>query len=494
MVVGGVEEAAGRIGEVRRGSRPSSAARRRRTSARRRSPRTARAGRRRGRRSPRARPGPIARPSFHDRPSAPSGATQPGEDRARRRWSRRRGSASAASGRDRASSRAASANAAIASPFQAASALSSRAGCGRVARRREQPRARRPRAGARDLGRRMPERSASSRPAGRRDRIVTPSQLPSSVTPYAAREQRGASSPSTSRISVARPGERRALDAVGVGVLAGGERAVGASSARGACSRASPVATVAIARVAGQRPRVHVDARELGVVVEHLLEVRHEPDRRRSSSGGSRRRAGRGCRRRPSRRACAGPSRSGRGSPVATCRRSRNSIVIGCGNFGRAAPAAVDARRSVALERGRGRVEQRRASGRRAPAAEARCCSTSVATSRAAGRLDLVALARATPGRRRRAPGGTTAARGAARPGSRCRRRTAGRRASGRPSSASRRCPVIAWTARHVDLVEVGPLLAVDLDRDEVARSGSAAVASSSNDSRSMTWHQWQAA
>ena len=45
----------------------------------------------------------------------------------------------------------------------------------------------------------------------------------------------------------------------------------------------------------------------------------------------------------------------------------------------------------------------------------------------------------------------------------------------------------------HVDVVEVGALLAVDLDRHEVARSCSAAISGSSNDSRSMTWHQWQA-
>ena len=44
----------------------------------------------------------------------------------------------------------------------------------------------------------------------------------------------------------------------------------------------------------------------------------------------------------------------------------------------------------------------------------------------------------------------------------------------------------------HVDGVEVGALLAVDLDIDESSFI-SAAVASFSNDSCSITWHQWQA-
>ena len=44
-----------------------------------------------------------------------------------------------------------------------------------------------------------------------------------------------------------------------------------------------------------------------------------------------------------------------------------------------------------------------------------------------------------------------------------------------------------------VDLVEVRPLLAVDLDAHEGSFM-SAAVPSSSNDSCSITWHQWQAA
>ena len=45
----------------------------------------------------------------------------------------------------------------------------------------------------------------------------------------------------------------------------------------------------------------------------------------------------------------------------------------------------------------------------------------------------------------------------------------------------------------HVDGVDVGALLAVDLDAARSARSSAAATAGSSNDSRSITWHQWQA-
>jgi hypothetical protein len=46
---------------------------------------------------------------------------------------------------------------------------------------------------------------------------------------------------------------------------------------------------------------------------------------------------------------------------------------------------------------------------------------------------------------------------------------------------------------RHVDRVDIGPLLAVDLDVDEELVHH-AAVASSSKLSCAITWHQWQAA
>ena len=75
-----------------------------------------------------------------------------------------------------------------------------------------------------------------------------------------------------------RPDERQPLDAFGVGVLAGGEGAVGRRELADHVVEGSR-RDVAVAGLAGRRPGVEVDPRELGVVVEHLLEVRHEPDR-----------------------------------------------------------------------------------------------------------------------------------------------------------------------------------------------------------------------
>ena len=72
------------------------------------------------------------------------------------------------------------------------------------------------------------------------------------------------------------PGEGQPLDPVRVGVLAGGERpVVGGQLADHVVER--PDRDRAIALVAGERPGVQVDARELRVVVQHLLEMRHEP-------------------------------------------------------------------------------------------------------------------------------------------------------------------------------------------------------------------------
>ena len=45
----------------------------------------------------------------------------------------------------------------------------------------------------------------------------------------------------------------------------------------------------------------------------------------------------------------------------------------------------------------------------------------------------------------------------------------------------------------HVDMVDVRPLLAVDLDVDE-ERVHETSRFGSSNDSCAITWHQWQAA
>ena len=188
---------------------------------------------------------------------------------------------------------------------------------------------------------------------------------------------------------------------------------------------------------------------------------------RRSRSGGSRRRAGRGCRRRPSRRASPRRSSSGRASPAATSRRSRNSIVIGCGNFG-APPQpplrGVEARSSAADRR----VEQRRP-GRRRHRRRRRPLLLGERLRRAAGRA--------------RRPRRAARPRLARRPSSTWRndgipwRGSSGKYVppkNGRPSGVrnTRHRPAALAGHRldgaHVDLVEVRPLLAVDLDRDEL--------------------------
>ena len=120
--------------------------------------------------------------------------------------------------------------------------------------------------------------SASSSGGATSESTVAPSKLPSSVTPHVF----SASSASSAREHGAelrgRPRERRALDAVGVGVLRRGEAAVlerelAQEVVEDALRDLAPLL------VAGHLPGREVRAREQRVVVEHLLEVRHEPDR-----------------------------------------------------------------------------------------------------------------------------------------------------------------------------------------------------------------------
>ena len=218
---------------------------------------------------------------------------------------------------------------------------------------------------------------------------------------------------------------------------------------------------------------MHVHAGQLGVVVEHLLEVRHQPvgvgrvaveaaaQLVVDAAGGHRVE-------RP-----AGHRRAAASSPVAACRRSRNSIVIGCGNLGAPPqpPLRRVERRARAADGAASSSRGRSAPGRRTASLRL-LAPTSASTSRAAGCLDLRALL--APGRAdaRPAPGGTTACRDAASSGKYV--PAVERPAVGRQEHAHR--PAAAAGHRldgaHVDLVEVGPLLAVDLDRDEVARSG----------------------
>ncbi len=72
------------------------------------------------------------------------------------------------------------------------------------------------------------------------------------------------------------PGVRQSLDAVRVGVLGRGEAAaLEAQLADEVVER--PLGDVAVVVLAGREPRVEVRRHEQRVVVQHLLEVRHEP-------------------------------------------------------------------------------------------------------------------------------------------------------------------------------------------------------------------------
>ena len=155
-------------------------------------------------------------------------------------------------------------------------------------------------------------------------------------------------------------------------------------------------------------------------------------------------------------------------SPLGSPRSaSRNSSTGAGGNFG--APPKPPSRASNVVAQRAPRVGRAapRSSGsarvraeppaRRARASSAPACSTSARRSLHAS---------ATRG----APGETPAGRAAARAGSTCRRRTARRRREEhgqRPAAAARHRDARV----HVDVVEVGPLLAIDLDRRRSARS-----------------------
>ena len=99
---------------------------------------------------------------------------------------------------------------------------------------------------------------------------------------------------------------------------------------------------------------------------------------------------------------------------------------------------------------------------------------------RAAGELLAQALAAARGSRSRRSLQDSAiacstcvqrASRAAARAGSRCRRRTGSCSGVRKTFSGQPPCPVIALHGLHAERVDVGALLAVDLDADEAARS-----------------------
>ena len=232
------------------------------------------------------------------------------------------------------------------------------------------------------------------------------------------------------------PGEGLALDALRVGVLAGSERSVVASKLTDHVVE-RPDGDILVASIPGQREGVRVDAGELGVVVEHLLEVRDEPDRRRSSSGGSRRRADRGSRRRPSHRDFAARPRADA--------RHRSQPRAGGGTRSSSA-GGTSVRRPSRRSARRSWPRSPRSPRRAAPVSvrphrrstDRSAAATRASTSRWPAAMISSAFVAPGPGdageelAERRHPVRRAAG------GSRCRRRTACRRASGRGSSASR--------------------------------------------------------
>ena len=318
----------------------------------------------------------------------------------------------------------------------------------------------------------------SKLPASRDARSRRGSRPRSSVPPS---PEVAASSAQRRADLVRRPDVELALLALAVGVLRGVEAALGdAHLAQHLVERLLADAPVALvsgpASRAGRRGRAgrcrRASSRSGG-----------RASARRLSSGRSRRRAGRRCRRRASRRGCARRARPvlAAGQQAAPARRRRE--------LRRAAEAAV---RGSACARGArtARARLRRAGRRRRGSIVAERPQPSHARRGACSRSPRVCpqgLERPLP-----APGGSSASRGSRPAGSRCRRRRGRRRGQEdghRPAAlAGHRLHRL-----HVDRVDVGALLAVDLDADEVARSCRRRCPASSKDSRSITWHQWQA-
>ena len=158
-------------------------------------------------------------------------------------------------------------------------------------------------------------------------------------------------------------------------------------------------------------------------------------------------------------------------------RASSRSSRRGWGNLG-ADPKPPSRGSKIDAERGRRpRPRARRLAGPAPLGARAGCRSAARAGSRRPRRgrrawlVDLVATVAPRPRRSRRAPGGRTASRGGHGRGSTCRRR------KGRPSGVAK--TVIGQPPRaggrlhrlHVDGVDVGTFLAVDLHAHEVLRS-----------------------
>ena len=409
-------------------------------------PGAGRAAPRRGCRSRRRR-----RRRVPDRPG-PRGPAQPAVDEVRRarRTPRTRAAASTRSGAP--SSVPASARPAMARPFQEVTTLSSRAGCGRV---RPRPRAAASAlrahhagvvgVGAAAAGWTMP---CSKVPAVGDGEQRRPPRAPSSVAEHLA-ELGGC------------PGVGQALDAVGVGVERRGETAlVGAQVAQqelGGLQGDPAGQRVDRWRGAGaRRPAAAGRCRRAS------SRSAAPPSARRRSSGRTRRRAGRRCRRAPSPRRCwpaiaRASSRPGAGVVAQQelqhhrrreLRRAAESRC-GRGRTGRAAaaPRRVEDVLVEGLPGDRAPTSSRSRAAMCGAAVAGRGRAASVQASRdAREQLEELALGEVGAGEERVAVG----------------REEAGHRPAAVAGQRGRR--------RHVDRVDVGALLAVDLDRDEVAR------------------------
>ena len=332
----------------------------------------------------------------------------------------------------RSSRRAASASAASARPFHAVIALSSRNGCGRSRPHLEQPR----RASASSCA--ADDRSGRARTA----RAASASSPSASSTPSASRCR---SAPR--RRPCPRPAPTRS-------------RRSGSELPEHVVERSPRRRPVPL--LPGHHPGVEVRRGEERVVVEHLLEVRDEPACVRRSSGGSRRRRRRTCRPRPSRRGSCGPSRAPRRRRGGAGARARTPA----GTSGRARSRRTRARTSRAKPR-LGRV--------RAGRDVERLVATARAASLPPERADERAPPAASSSSRRSRHAFATAGKSCRKlgmPVPRLRRevRAARRTAARRGEEHGRRPAALAGhrDARlHRQRVDVGPLLAVDLDVDE---------------------------
>ncbi len=186
---------------------------------------------------------------------------------------------------------------------------------------------------------------------------------------------------------------------------------------------------------------------------------------RRRNSDGSRRRPGRTCRPQPSSRASSRRSRGPRARPCGATTAAANSSRMAGGNLG-APPKPPCTGSKSASQRSRGRGEDFRPDGR--AAGKPLRVLLEVRDHLRGGRLEVLrALAPgADHGREhRREPGPAPAILGReVRPaveGPAVRRQ---KEREGPSAGAGHRLD-----RRHVDVVHVGPLLAIDLDRDEVA-------------------------